>query len=324
MKVVLPNIHSRLPMPASANVKPQNPYQRRPVVDRKPGFNHETPMGGADISQQFVPNENLTPEQLQKREDGLASLRKIHQMLLADDSNHPGSTDFGHITMAMAQDRQGYTRSPSQGYGMSCNPMSPNAMPPYMHGPHGSPGMGPSPPHSHMHPNHMGMPMGHMPQSPQMGMPQGYYGHPMSPMGGQPMMDNRPPPPYPLAMPEPSPPEKKKKVGRKRKNPVSSPSPLSPINQPIKSPKSNIPPSPLASQFSVGGPPQNYPMTPQENPMTPQFPAPGEAYPGSPGMRQPAYPPHPGPPPCSQAYSTSSNNLITAGEPVPFGVSHLK
>lgn len=139
---------------------------------------------GLDISHNIVPDENLTPEQLQRREAGRASLRKIHEMLLADGQatdGHGGMqpmTDFSHINMA--QDR-----------GPPGAHMQPGMEEFNMYGPvHGGQPMGPAgPPMSHaglpIGPN--GQPMG--PGGPSMGpggQPMGPGGQPMGP-GGQPM-----------------------------------------------------------------------------------------------------------------------------------------
>lgn len=166
-----------------------------------------------DISHQIVPNENLTPDQRQRRETGLASLRKIHQMLLADENNgQPGNmqamTDFSHINMA--QDRQG----------------------PYMH----QPACSQSPNNFHSFNQSIG--------------PGPMYG-PMSPAANSPMMESKPPPPYPMPSPVTLP-AAPKKASRKRKSSAApAQTPSSPLGPPVvKSEKQSIPSSPLANQAS--------------------------------------------------------------------------
>jgi len=47
-------------------------------------------MNNMDLMQNKVPNENLTPEQLQRRQEHLANLRKIQQMLFPEQRNQQG------------------------------------------------------------------------------------------------------------------------------------------------------------------------------------------------------------------------------------------
>lgn len=237
----------------------------RPMAGPMPGYMNngmEGGMGGqnmsqpVDISKQMVPDANLTPDQRQRREKQLSSLRQIHQMLLADNDNgQPGSmqsmTDFKHMAMAGESQLPGMAPSGQMSgdfgqfginqHSMGCGPM---------YGPPGGP--------------------------------------PMSPATGNPgMMESKPPPPYPnmpMSSPSSEPVPGKKKAGRKRKNSqVPSPAPGSPHDQPpVKIEKHSIPPSPLANQNIQGGPvtPQSQPMsvpmhsgprTPQQNlPMTPE------------------------------------------------------
>lgn len=47
-------------------------------------------MNNMNLMQNKVPNENLTPEQLQRREEHLASIRKLQQMLFPEQRNQQG------------------------------------------------------------------------------------------------------------------------------------------------------------------------------------------------------------------------------------------
>ena len=51
------------------------------------GLNMGSNLPQANLLQSKVPNENLTPEQLQRREEQLGNLRKIQQMLFPDQQN---------------------------------------------------------------------------------------------------------------------------------------------------------------------------------------------------------------------------------------------
>lgn len=62
------------------------------------GFAPDMNMGGpGDMLHGSVPKENLTPQQLQKREEGLAHLRKIGQMLNIDSSGGSGPGPMMHM-----------------------------------------------------------------------------------------------------------------------------------------------------------------------------------------------------------------------------------
>ena len=72
-------------------------------LNNQTGFGHGGPPphmmpGGPHINlqQNKVPNENLTPEQLQRREEQLAHIRKLHQLLLPEQQPPPtpGSADM--------------------------------------------------------------------------------------------------------------------------------------------------------------------------------------------------------------------------------------
>ena len=173
------------------------------------------PMGQPDIANQYVPNENLTPDQRQHREHSLANLLKIHQMLLADDSGN-SVTDFKHINMA--QDRQGP-------YAPHCCP-SPNNL------------------------NSFGMNPAMAPPGPGYGS-----GAPLSPVCAPATpnaMESKPPPPYRMPASSTTAPAPKK-ASKKRKASAAR-SPASPIDPPIKSEKQCIPPSPLAAPSPSSGP----------------------------------------------------------------------
>jgi len=206
-------------------------------------------LGGPDIQRDIVPDENLTPEQLMKREAGLDSLRKIHQMLLADEAsgdNQGRQTDFSHINMAMAQDRQ--MGGPDEfGYRQMGPGMGPGGPPMSMGGPMGPGGpIGPMPSHPGMgHPGHPHMgPGGPMPPQGYMGpggpMPPHMAGPHMEPGAPPTMGHQKPPPPYgapPMGAPEPAPPTRKSK---KRKGSTQSPAPVSPMGPSMKSPKYQV------------------------------------------------------------------------------------
>ncbi|KAH3884109.1 hypothetical protein DPMN_008082 [Dreissena polymorpha] len=53
------------------------------------------PMNNLNIMQNKVPNENLTPEQLQRRQEQLSNLRKIQQMLFPEQRGHQGYPPLG-------------------------------------------------------------------------------------------------------------------------------------------------------------------------------------------------------------------------------------
>lgn len=209
-----------------------------------------------DLSAQRVPNENLTPDQLKHRESGLASLQKIHEMLLADgDAGLQTPTDYSYSHINMAQDRQ----AAGPYYPPSNHPTFPNYR--------GTPPMGGPPAPMGAPPGPMSGPIG--PMGGPMGAPHGAMygpGHPMSP-SGNPMMESKPPPPYPMPSPGAPPPQPApKKAGRKRKgSTVQSSAPTSPLDQPpVKSERHPIPPSPLAAQPSHTGPTHTGgPRTPQ-------------------------------------------------------------
>ena len=309
-----PAVPNQQPMPGGPPMGSGGPmpggYMNNGMEGGMPGGPHMS-SSQPDISKQIVPDANLTPDQRQRREKQLSSLRQIHQMLLAEDSNNgqPGSmqsmTDFKH--MAMAGESQGPGMTPSSQapgdfgqFGINQHPMGGGSM-------YGPP-----------------------------------CGPPMSPATGNPgMMESKPPPPYPMSMPSPSnapaPAETKKKAGRKRKNSsIPSPAPGSPHDQPpIKVEKPSIPPSPLANQNSHGGPltPQSQPMaapmhggprTPQQNmPMKPE-----EMQPAMPGPmrgmmqqqpplgRQNSAPNFGGRVPPNQ----NSFHMMQAGQPTPYQV----
>jgi len=186
-----------------------------------------------NISHQSVPDERLTPSQRQHRENSLASLKRIQQMLFADGGM--GESDFSHINMAQDQQPQ-YLPPCSQapqynlgGYGMNQQP-PPSAAPMPMYSP-GMPSMAPQ-----MHPC---------------------------------MMESKPPPPYPV-LPSNAPsqpvPAVPKKAGRKRKSSAAaSPAQTPPLDHPpIKMEKPAIPPSPLASQPHTPNPTNPQAVKPED------------------------------------------------------------
>ncbi|KAK3604620.1 hypothetical protein CHS0354_028977 [Potamilus streckersoni] len=74
---------------------PQNPGGNFPMLPDGSFFDPDMiglngPMGypNMNLLQNKVPNENLTPEQLQRREEQLANLRKIQQMLFPEQRQH--------------------------------------------------------------------------------------------------------------------------------------------------------------------------------------------------------------------------------------------
>lgn len=218
---MLPGGYNHQPMgrPAHISGQPYSPvYMNNEMKGGGPG--HPASMRQPDIANQCVPNENLTPDQRQRRESSLASLRKIHQMLLADDGN--SMTDFSHINMA--QDRHGPYPGASPGHptgnfnNFGMNP--PTTGPGSMYAP--------------------GMPMS----------PAG------APVGA---MEPKPPPPYPMPSPAPAPQPTTKKSSRKRKSSVArSPAPASPLEMAaVKTEKHPFPRSPLATQPMDTGLPQS-------------------------------------------------------------------
>ncbi|XP_074659835.1 uncharacterized protein LOC141912499 [Tubulanus polymorphus] len=139
----------------------QNAMMHPMMQHGNPGFNPNNaclPMGVSphNLSHTKVPNENLTPEQLQRREEHLASLRKIQQMLFPEQAGGDGQP----MNVPMGSPGGGMPGMPPGA--MQHNPnmqmhmlqhkmmgqrgMSPNYMGPG--GPQGPPGprmMGPSP-----------------------------------------------------------------------------------------------------------------------------------------------------------------------------------
>lgn len=72
--------------------------QGYPMCGPQPGFPPDMNIGGPnDLLHGSVPKENLTPQQLQKREEGLAHLRKIGQMLNIDSSGSTGPGPMMHM-----------------------------------------------------------------------------------------------------------------------------------------------------------------------------------------------------------------------------------
>lgn len=73
---------------------PNNPNFSQMMMDERmfdPEFSGPGgPMNNMNIMQNKVPNENLTPEQLQRRQEQLSSLRKIHQMLFPEQRGQQG------------------------------------------------------------------------------------------------------------------------------------------------------------------------------------------------------------------------------------------
>lgn len=254
----------RPPMPGyPGNMRPESPGVWGPGMNPN---NMNPNMGGLpDISHTSLPDDILTTEQLQHRQAGMESLRKIHAMLLQDDPRAP-PTDFMHLNMAQEDLNM---------YGNGHPQMQPGGPPPphmggpqHMGGPpqHMAPGghmMGPGghpigpggmmpPGHPHpSHPHHMGSPMGpgpgplppqqHMgpggPMPPHMvgpphGMEMGMY------PGAPGMMHPKPPPPYqaPMAAPAPEAPPAKPSKSKKRKS--TSTRPQSPHS--LKSPKYQV------------------------------------------------------------------------------------
>ena len=126
---------------------PMSGYMNNEGMGGMPG----QPMSQPNIARHCVPIENLTPYQRQRRESNLASLHKIHQMLLANDGN--SSTDFSHLDMSLdgqapisqpPNSYNSFAMSPSMagagqpmcGPGVPMSPVAPGAMeskppPPY-------------------------------------------------------------------------------------------------------------------------------------------------------------------------------------------------
>lgn len=72
---------------------PNNPNFSQMMMDDRmfdPEFGPGGQMNNMNIMQNKVPNENLTPEQLQRREEHLASIRKLQQMLFPEQRNQQG------------------------------------------------------------------------------------------------------------------------------------------------------------------------------------------------------------------------------------------
>ena len=252
-------------MPGYNNIRTDSPGNWGPAGP--PGMQPQ----GPDISHNIVPDENLTPEQLHHRETQRASLKKIHEMLLAN--NDPAATDYGQLVMAQDRQGPGSGHGPGSGpghmpgmpghpmlphmeefnsYGPGGPPMGPGgpmmgpggpAMGPGMMGP-GHPGHPAGPPHPHMGspmgPGPMGAPHPHMgPGGP---MHPGHMGgpHPMDMYpGGPQMMHPKPPPPYPAQMgaPPQDPPPTRTTKSKKRKSSTQSSAPQSPMGPSLKSPK---------------------------------------------------------------------------------------
>ncbi|XP_067938296.1 uncharacterized protein [Watersipora subatra] len=356
----------RPPMPGYTDIRPESSGMWGPVGP--------TNQSELDISHNIVPDENLTPEQRQNRENGMASLRKIHEMLM--DPQMQQVTDFSHINMA--QDRQGpvgpHMQHPIDDFGVygpggAGPPMGPGGTPiasrgpPMSHagpmvGPNGQPmpggppmgpgghpmgpggppigpggpTMGPGPMmgpggqplgpgmmmpgHPHPHSHHMSGTMGpgpmsaagHPHMSPNGPVPPHMAGGPHVDMGmysaGPPNMPSKPPPPYqaPMSAPAPETPAPRTSKSKKRKSSTQSPAPQSPLGQSLKSPKYQIPPSPLTA--------------------TPQgiMPGMGPGFPGS----EPGMPPtghsqmYKGPHGSAPPHSSQQGNLMQAGPPEPF------
>ena len=126
-------------------------------------MNNMPPGSQGNLLQNKVPNENLTPEQLQRREEQLASLQKIKQMLFPDQGLNPnGPGGPGGPGMGMMP-------GPGPGVGNGFPPMSQS-------GPGPGPGPGPGgmmPQHGmrDMPPNMMGSPPDMMGNNPMGGLP---------------------------------------------------------------------------------------------------------------------------------------------------------
>ena len=73
---------------------PNNPNFSQMMMDERMFDPEFAGPGGAmnnmNIMQNKVPNENLTPEQLQRRQEQLSNLRKIHQMLFPEQRGQQG------------------------------------------------------------------------------------------------------------------------------------------------------------------------------------------------------------------------------------------
>jgi len=221
-----------------------------------------------DISHNIVPDASLTPEQRQNREAGMATLRKIQEMLFTDDLGRQ-VTNFSHIDMARDPMPGSHMPPPVDEFSMYANgppvggrmPMGPGGQPLPPHGGPVPPGHGPAPhmmgpgmlPPGHAHPHHL--PMGHAPMPPapsHMGpggpMPPHMQGPGPAHMemgmypGGPPVMHTKPPPPYPMTMGSapPEAPAPRASKSKKRKSSTQSPAPQSPMGQPLKSPKYQV------------------------------------------------------------------------------------
>lgn len=213
-----------------------------PSTEWGPSLPQGLPSNGPDISHHRIPDEKLTPEQLQRREARMEELRKLHRMLMADErGDRAGMTDYNHITMA--QDTQAGMPSMDDFMygGPHMGPAPGSQMPPMGH---------PGPPMGPGHPHHMGGHHGPMAGGPMPPMGPGGPMHPQMPgprpmdMGMYPgphpgphMMPPKPPPPYPSPMSVPAPDPPRPSKAKKRKSSTQSPAPTSPLGQPLKSPK---------------------------------------------------------------------------------------
>ena len=115
------------PWPSGQGPPPQGMHSPEFMIEQngpgfpegRPGFNLMVGGGPSNLLQNKVPNENLTQEQLHKREESLANLRKIQQMLFPDQQRQDGMTPNG----------PGRPMGPPGMIGPDKGPMGPGMMP---------------------------------------------------------------------------------------------------------------------------------------------------------------------------------------------------